>query len=147
MVIPRDADQRLLHETIYNTQWGLKAISRVTDQAQTNVTLILARVASLGIDAFLLACTELSFAVDANMYEDIPIFDSLNCMAREMITASCPDKLEPLLEGLYLPRPSCTDILIQGLSHGELSSIDVAYVVSEFALQGNRLICLYFRRV
>ena len=77
VVIPCDADQRLLHETIYNTQWGLKAISRVTDQAQTNVTLILARVASLGIDAFLLACTELSFAVDANMYEDIPIFDSL----------------------------------------------------------------------
>ena len=65
------------------------------------MTLILARVASLGIDAFVLACTELSFAVDANMYEDIPIFDSLNCMAREMMTASCPDKLEPLLEGLF----------------------------------------------
>merc|ERR1712062_46036 len=47
-VLPDTTMQRLLHETIYNTQWGLKSKSRVTEKARTNLMHVLQAVVTRG---------------------------------------------------------------------------------------------------
>ena len=104
--LPDNSTQSLLHETIYNTTWGLKSKSRVTEKARTNLMQVLDNVVSRGrqtnkpIDAILLACTELSFGVPVTFYDGVPIYDALNMLSRTMVAAVDPAKLEPLVEGV-----------------------------------------------
>lgn len=105
-VLPDSSTQALLHESIYNKQWGLKSKSRVTEKARTNLMQVLQAVVSRGkqrnqpIDAILLACTELSFGVPVTFYDGVPIYDALNMLSRTMVAAVDPSKLEPLVEGV-----------------------------------------------
>ena len=104
--LPDTETQALLHESIYNTSWGLKSKSRVTEKARTNLMQVLRNAVNRGkqigqpIDAFLLACTELSFGVPVTFYDGVPIYDALNMLSRTMVAAVDPAKLEPLVEGV-----------------------------------------------
>lgn len=83
-----------LHDTIYNRQWGIKAVSPVTIKARNNFRKFTELLADRGAEAIILGCTEIPIALPESSFRGIPLIDPMTALARGLIREANPDKLK-----------------------------------------------------
>ena len=88
--------QEELHETIYNPEWGIKAVSPVTQQARENFLKYVEVLRAQGADAVILGCTEIPLALPEKDVEGTPLVDPVDALARALIRETDAKKLKPL---------------------------------------------------
>ncbi|MFW5796580.1 MAG: aspartate/glutamate racemase family protein [Alkalispirochaeta sp.] len=74
-----------LHDGIYNSRWGLKAVTPVTPEARSVVTAAAETLIGDGATAILVACTELPFVIPAGSYRNVPVIDPVKELARALV--------------------------------------------------------------
>ncbi len=80
-----EADQANLHDTIYNSEWGIKAVSPVSEQAKNNFELYAKQLQNKGAEALILGCTEIPIALPGNDFEGTPLIDPMRALARALV--------------------------------------------------------------
>ncbi len=88
--------QPVVHDAIYNPEWGIKAVSPVTAKAVATVREMAARLSLDGAEAIIPACTELPLALPGTEFENTPLVDPVLALARALVRDAAPDKLLPL---------------------------------------------------
>lgn len=97
-VILPDRDRRKrIHEAIYDSEKGVKALSRpVTAWACNNLCESIKEISSQGADCVILGCTEISLAVSSEQFDSIELIDPTLILARALIRETYPEKLKLL---------------------------------------------------
>jgi aspartate racemase len=95
MYVPQE-NQELLHASIYDAAWGIKAVTPATPRAVGIVDAMASSLIDLGADAIILACTELPLALGGSEFRSVPLVDPVMALARAMIREVAPEKLKPL---------------------------------------------------
>ncbi len=85
-----------LHDTIYNREWGIKAVSPVSEKAKTNFERYAGILAEQGVQAIILGCTEIPLALTGKTFHGIPLIDPMVALARGLIRDANPKKLKPI---------------------------------------------------
>ncbi|MCC8109461.1 MAG: aspartate/glutamate racemase family protein [Planctomycetes bacterium] len=91
-----EALQPLVHDAIYNPEWGIKAVSPVTGKAAAAVREMALHLVRDRVEAIIPACTELPLALPGTEFEAIPLVDPVLALARALVRDAAPDKLMPL---------------------------------------------------
>ena len=92
-LIEPDAEGRnRVHEAIYHTEYGIKAMSPVSDTAKGIIMDEGAKLLDAGASALILGCTELPLAVQECDFQ-VPLIDPTLLLARAAIRMIAPDKL------------------------------------------------------
>lgn len=74
-----------LHDSIYNTKWGIKAVSPVTGKARKNFESYTRTLIKQGAEVIILGCTEIPLALPETEFEKIPLIDPMLALARALI--------------------------------------------------------------
>lgn len=90
-----EKEQDALHDTIYNPEWGIKAVSPVTKKARKRFLNYTNELTEKNVDAIILGCTEIPLALPEKEINGIPLIDPVYVLARELIKNVNPDKLKP----------------------------------------------------
>ncbi len=86
--------QPKLHDTIYNKEWGIKAITPVSTKARINFEEFSNYLIEEGSEILILGCTEIPLALPYKKYKDIPLIDPMVSLARALILEANPEKLK-----------------------------------------------------
>lgn len=93
LVEPSEEEQRIVHGAIYNKEFGIKAVSPVTDRAVADLVHVGSGLVGRGCSAVILGCTELPLALHAGMLGNSVLVDPTNLLARAAVRAVAPTKL------------------------------------------------------
>jgi len=85
--------QNALHDSIYNPEWGIKAVSPVSKKAKVNFDNYAKLLIKEGAQAIILGCTEIPLALPEKEINGVPLIDPVYVLARALISAVNPDKL------------------------------------------------------
>jgi aspartate racemase len=98
VVVPdEDVKREVVNRTIFDTTFGLKAqMNPVSDRARDNLLTAIRHLRDKGADAVVLGCTELPLAPLVDGMDDFLLIDPTDILARTLIAATYPDKLQPL---------------------------------------------------
>lgn len=88
--------QEELHDTIYNPQWGIKAVSPVTQKARERFVVYAKILVELGAEAVILGCTEIPLALPEKSMHGVPLVNPMVALGRALVAAAAPEKLKPL---------------------------------------------------
>ena len=77
--------QDVLHDTIYNPDFGIKAVTPISDRAQTNFYGFARELKEKGAEALILGCTEIPLAFEGTQFEGTPLIDPMRALAAEMV--------------------------------------------------------------
>ncbi|MEN8122703.1 MAG: amino acid racemase [Bacteroidota bacterium] len=91
-----EKEQDSLHDSIYNQNWGIKAVSPVTQNARERFLNYSDELSRKGVGAIILGCTEIPLALPEKEINGIPLIDPVYVLARELIRKANPGKLKPL---------------------------------------------------
>lgn len=91
-----EAKQELLHASIYDRIWGIKATPKPSERAVQTVASMADDLIGQGCAAIILACTELPLALGGREYRSIPLIDPMVSLARALIRKAAPQRLLPL---------------------------------------------------
>lgn len=87
------AEQRRLMEAIFDSTWGIKATgSEVAPRARRQVAEVAGWAAAAGAQAIIAGCTEVSVALTAEVFPDLPIVDPLAAAAEIVIDLAYGDR-------------------------------------------------------
>lgn len=86
--------QPKLHDSIYNKEWGMKAISPVSAKAKVNFEKYSDYLINNGAEIIILGCTEIPLALPCKQYSNIPLIDPMVSLARALIREANPEKLK-----------------------------------------------------
>ncbi|MCK5675356.1 MAG: aspartate/glutamate racemase family protein [Spirochaetales bacterium] len=92
--VPNDIQPKL-HESIYNKEWGIKAVTPVSTKAKNNFKSYTDYLINNGAEIIILGCTEIPLALPYSKYKDIPLIDPMVSLARALILEANPAKLKP----------------------------------------------------
>lgn len=96
VVAPDESMQEaLVHPTIYDPDYGIKATGAVTARARADLARAIVALRERGAEAILLGCTELPPALPGREYEGIPLIDPTLALARALVGAADPQRLRP----------------------------------------------------
>lgn len=90
--VPED-EQALLHEAIYNSEWGLKAVTPASDEARNRMEGFCSTLIDSGAEMVILGCTEIPLALPMDDFEGTPLVDPMLALARGMIRTADESKL------------------------------------------------------
>lgn len=91
---PEPEFQKKVHGAIYHPVHGIKAQSSpVHPRAAQDLLQAMDLLIDQGAEAILLGCTELPLAITDRLYRDVPIIDPNRLLARRLIAAYAPGKL------------------------------------------------------
>ena len=95
-VLPDDEDCALVQRAISDPEFGVKAFSDPVSPKAPQILLDTARrrVEKKQVSVILLGCTEIPVAVTESVLWDTPVVDATSVLARELIRASCPERLK-----------------------------------------------------
>ena len=94
-VAPAPEVQKLVHASIFDETWGLKAKSNPPHPKAREVLLdAIAHLKSRGAEAVILGCTELPLAVPEDEAHGVPLLNSTRALARALIRTAHPDRLQ-----------------------------------------------------
>ncbi len=86
--------QPKLHNSIYNKEWGIKALTPVGIKAKTNFEEFADYLIDNGAEIIILGCTEIPLALPYKQYKDIPLIDPMVSLARALIREANSSKLK-----------------------------------------------------
>lgn len=90
-----EKNQHKIHESIYNTGWGIKALSGTSADARKILEGSVEELAEKGAQAVILGCTEIPIALPEKELSGIPLIDPMRILARALIREADQDKLKP----------------------------------------------------
>ena len=95
-VLPDDEDCALVQHAISDPEFGIKAFSDPVSAKARQILLDTVRrlVEEKHVSVVLLGCTEIPVAVTESRLWDTPVVDATSVLARELIRASCPERLK-----------------------------------------------------
>ena len=95
-VLPDDDECALVQRAISDPEFGVKAFSDPVSPRARQILLDTARrlVEKKQVSVILLGCTEIPVAVTETSLLDTPVVDATSVLARELIRASCPERLK-----------------------------------------------------
>ena len=77
--------QEDLHNSIYNSDWGIKAVSPITEKAKNNFKCYAKQLKEKGAEVIILGCTEIPIALPGKNFEGIPLIDPMRVLARTLV--------------------------------------------------------------
>lgn len=96
---PNDELQNKIHASIYDETYGIKAFSSpVTNRAHDQLVAAIQELKGQGAQVIILGCTELPLALREKSYYGLPVFDPNRILARALINAINPSKLNPVAD-------------------------------------------------
>jgi aspartate racemase len=96
---PNDTLQNKVHAAIYDETYGIKAISSpVTNRAHDQLVAAIQELKGEGAQVIILGCTELPLALREKSYSGLPVIDPNRILARALIHAVDPRKLNPVAD-------------------------------------------------
>ncbi len=95
IISPSSAEKDAVHAAIYDTRYGIKAVSPVTEQATSVLKTTAGTLINNGAEAIIMGCTEIPLAM-ATSSLSVPKIDPTEVLARTLITRAAPHKLKPL---------------------------------------------------
>ena len=94
IVEPDDDDKKLIWNSIYSHDYGIKTFSNpIKDQAVENLRLVTEKMMDQGYDTFIMGCTEIPLAM-GRLKMPIVKIDPAKILAQALIKAVCPEKLK-----------------------------------------------------
>ena len=95
-VLPDDDDCAMVQRAISDPAFGIKAFSDPVSSRARQILLDTAQrlVERKHVSVILLGCTEIPVAVTESCLWDTPVVDATSVLARELIRASCPERLK-----------------------------------------------------
>lgn len=102
-VLPDDEDCALVQHAISDPGFGVKAFSDPVSPKARQILLDAARrlVEEKQVSVLLLGCTEIPVAVTEPRLWETPVVDATSVLARELIRASCPERLKELSDSQF----------------------------------------------
>lgn len=95
---PDERGREELQRAISSPEYGIKAFSApVTEQARAAIVVQAQQLQQRQADIILLGCTELPLVLTGNNFEDIPLVDPTQILARSLVRAFAPKSLRPEL--------------------------------------------------
>ncbi|MGG5902862.1 aspartate/glutamate racemase family protein [Sphingobacterium daejeonense] len=96
---PNDTLQNKVHAAIYDETYGIKAFSSpVTNRAHDQLVAAIQELKGEGAQVIILGCTELPLALREKSYSGLPVIDPNRILARALINAVDPGKLNPVAD-------------------------------------------------
>jgi len=96
---PNDTLQNKVHAAIYDETYGIKAFSSpVTNRAHDQLVAAIQELKGEGAQVIILGCTELPLALREKSYSGLPVIDPNRILARALIHAVAPGKLNPVAD-------------------------------------------------
>jgi len=93
----QEIQEKKVHQSIYNSDYGIKAQSSpVADQAKKNLYNAIDHLIEKKVEAIILGCTEIPIAIKDTKIKGRPIIDATLILARSLIMAVAPEKLQPI---------------------------------------------------
>jgi aspartate racemase len=89
-----EEDQDSVHEIIYNTRWGIKAKSFITELAFNKSQFYSSSLVDKGSSCIILGCTEFPLALTAPDFNGTPFIDPVSILARALVKEADPEKLK-----------------------------------------------------
>lgn len=84
----------LVHRSVYDPQYGIKAHSRpVSPMARQGLLSAITHLKQYSVQAVILGCTELPLAFPEPEIHGLPLIDPTDVLARALIRATYPDRL------------------------------------------------------
>ena len=83
-----------LHNSIYNKEWGIKAISPVDTKAKVNFERFSDYLINNGAEIIILGCTEIPLALPYKQYKGIPLINPMISLARALIREANSAKIK-----------------------------------------------------
>jgi aspartate racemase len=99
-VVP-DADEcASVQHAISNPDFGIKSFSDPVSPKARKILFeaALRLIEKKNVSVILLGCTEIPLAITETSIENIPVVDATSVLAREMVRASCPERLKDISE-------------------------------------------------
>jgi len=88
-------DQKKVHDSIYNKEFGIKAVSPVSEKACCVVKNAVSILKEKGCKAVILGCTELPLVFPGEKsFDGVTLIDPTDVLAIELVRATEPDKLK-----------------------------------------------------
>ena len=95
IVLSKKKQGKLVDESIYNKDFGIKSISNpVHENVIKNIELAIESLIDKKADVIILGCTELPLAINTKSYNSVPLIDSSLVLAISLLTHSNPDSLK-----------------------------------------------------
>ncbi|MBI4130553.1 aspartate/glutamate racemase family protein [Candidatus Roizmanbacteria bacterium] len=91
--VPQDLQEEL-HETIYDKQWGIKAVFPVTQKARKRFEQYVQLLKAQQAEAVILGCTEIPLALPEKELFGIRLIDPMVALARSLVREANSDKLK-----------------------------------------------------
>ena len=88
--------QEELHDTIYNKDWGLKAMSKASTMARNNFEKYVNILCAQDVEAIILGCSEIPLALPEQKFKGVLLIDPTLILARALISCANSAKLKPL---------------------------------------------------
>jgi aspartate racemase len=96
VIIPEEQFQSIVHQAIYDRDYGIKANGFATDQALKQLRAAADSLQQKGAEAVVLGCTEISLVVKEKTMGELIVIDPTLILARALIRDADQDKLKPL---------------------------------------------------
>lgn len=86
--VPPEA-QDALHQTIYHSGWGLKAVSPPSSRAVGQIEAFATALVARGTSVLVPACTELPLVLSEESFAGVPVIDPVRVVARVLVERAC----------------------------------------------------------
>lgn len=94
LVIAKQETVELVHDAIYNKEFGIKATPVVSEKSESILKAAISELKALGCKAVILGCTELPLAFpDTDEYDGVALVDPTDVLAVNLVKATQPEKL------------------------------------------------------
>ncbi|MFW6364556.1 MAG: aspartate/glutamate racemase family protein [Bacteroidota bacterium] len=98
-VSPEPGIQENIHQSIYHSEYGIKSVSNPVSKKAKNILVHGIRdLKAKGAEGIILGCTEIAYALPYKELKNIPLFDTVNILARALIYNTYPEKLRDYLK-------------------------------------------------
>ncbi|MFP4019333.1 MAG: aspartate/glutamate racemase family protein [Bacteroidales bacterium] len=98
-VSPEPDMQETIHQSIYHPEYGIKSVSNPVSKKAKNILVHGIRdLKTKGAEGIILGCTEIAYALPYKELKNVPLFDTVNILARALIHNTYPEKLRNYLK-------------------------------------------------
>lgn len=89
------SEQQVIHDAVYNREYGIKAQSSpITQRAKTVLLGAVQELIQRGAQIVILGCTEIPLAITEKFVKEIELIDPTRILARALIRSFSPEKLK-----------------------------------------------------
>lgn len=98
-IIPAPAVRQSIHQAVYDAEYGIKSTRSLSlDKAKSVLSAACQHLADSGSEVVVLGCSEISLVLTETHYNNIPLIDPTEILARKLIQLADSKKVKPYLK-------------------------------------------------